>query len=119
LAQIGVLSLGSDCHELQGSPWKHGLFFHFGAIYRSWPKPVRFLLSRRSISVMVNLRDASQVAIETPALQRLLDLINFEATKPQVTLSCLIIPQRNTDIGVRILSISYAWIDIVEKLQGY
>jgi restriction system protein len=73
---------------------------------------------QRNISVMANLREASQVAIERPALQRLLDLMSFGETKPQVTLSGLIIPDRKTDEGVLISSISYAWIDIVEKLQG-
>lgn len=73
---------------------------------------------QRNRSVMANLREGSQVAIEMPALQRLLYLINFGKSKPQVTLSGLIIPDRKTDEGVLISSISYAWIDIVEKLQG-
>lgn len=75
-------------------------------------------LDVRNAAVMANLRESSQVAFDGPAIQRLFDLVDFGKTKPQVTLAGLIIPEKKTDEGVLIASISFAWIDIVKKLQG-
>lgn len=76
------------------------------------------LTQQRDMAVMANLREASQVALQAPAVERLHDLFNFGKAKPQVTLAGLVIPERQTAEGVLTSNISYAWIDIVEELQG-
>jgi len=75
-------------------------------------------LRKRDLAVMANLREASQVAFDGPAIQRLMDLMDFGKAKPRVTLAGLIIPEKQTDEGVLISSVSFVWLDIIRKLKG-
>ena len=75
-------------------------------------------LEQRNAAAAANLRESSQVAFDAPAIQRLFDLMDFGKAKPRVTLAGLIIPDKQTDEGVLISSVSFVWIDIVKKLSG-
>ncbi|MER9410639.1 restriction endonuclease [Mesorhizobium sp. M0589] len=74
---------------------------------------------QRNRRVMVNLREGSQIAFsERAAIQRFADLLTFDSTKPQVTLSGVIIPEKKVYEGVLITSVSFVWVEIVEMLKG-
>jgi restriction system protein len=76
-------------------------------------------VDQRNFEVMKNLREASEVALSEPmAIQRYIDLLTFNDTKPHVTLSGVIIPEKKVSEGVLISSVSFVWVDIVEMLKG-
>jgi restriction system protein len=67
----------------------------------------------------MNLRDAGQVALSDRAgIQRFVDLLTFHDTRPNVTLSGIIIPEKKVHEGVLISSVSFAWVEIAEMLKG-
>jgi hypothetical protein len=73
----------------------------------------------RNFQIMVDLRKANQIALSEPtAIGRFLDLLTFNDTKPHVTLSGVIIPDKKVHEGVLIESVSFVWVEIVEKLKG-